>query len=77
MSPSTHAEPMYADLNIMLLKKLYLYTLDLFMYKFSNGMLPELFADAFTHVNTIRDRNTRMYINNNLCLLPYKTTRSQ
>ena len=62
VSPRTHAEPLYADLNIMPLKKLYLYTVGLFMYKFSNDMLPEIFDDMFTHVNTIHDRNTRQSI---------------
>ena len=77
VSPRTHAEPLYADLNIMPLKKLYLYTVGLFMYKFSNDMLPEIFDDMFTHVNTIHDRNTRQSIKKHLYIPLYVTTRSQ
>ena len=75
--PRTHVESLYVDLNIMPLKKLYLYTVGLCMYKFSNGMLPEMFVDMFTPVNNIHDRNTRQSAKNHLYVPLYTTTRSQ
>ena len=73
----THVESLYVDLNIMPLKKLCLYTVGLCMYKFSNGMLPEMFVDMFTPVNNIHDRNTRQSAKNNLYVPLYTTSRSQ
>ena len=75
--PRTHVESLYADLNIMPLKKMYLYTVGLFMYKFNNDMLPEMFVDMFAHVSTIHDRNTRQSARNHLYVALYTTSRSQ
>ena len=75
--PRTHVESLYADLNIMPLKKMYLYTVGLFMYKFNNDMLPEMFVDMFTHVSTIHDRNTRQSATNHLYVPLYTTSCSQ
>ena len=58
-------------------KKLYLHTVDLFMYKFSNSMLPDMSVDMFTHVNTIHDLNTRHSAKNHLYVPLYATSCSQ
>ena len=47
VTPRTNTDPLYSALNIMPLKSLYTYAIGLFMYKFSNEMLPELFANMF------------------------------
>ena len=75
--PRTHVESMYADLNTMPIKKMYLYTVGLFMYKFNNDMLLEMFVDMFTHVSMIHDRNTRQSARNHLYVPLYTTSRSQ
>ena len=75
--PRTHVESLYADLNIMPLKKMYLYTAGLFMYKFNNDMLPEMFVDMFTHVSPIHDQNTRQSARNHLYVPLCTTSRSQ
>ena len=46
----TDAVALYVKLNILPLKKLYVYNVGLFMYKYDNDMLHELFADMFTPV---------------------------
>ena len=75
--PRTHVEYLYAAINTMPLKKMYLYTVGSFMYKFKNDMLQEMFVDMFTHVSTIHDRNTRQSARNHLYVPLYTTSRSQ
>ena len=40
ITPRTNTDPLYSALNIMPLKSLYMYAIGLFMYRFSNEMLP-------------------------------------
>ena len=51
----TDAIALYVKLNILPLKKLYVYNVGLFMYKYDNDMLHELLADMFTLVCNIHN----------------------
>ena len=53
VTPCTNTDPLHSALNIMPLKSLYMYAIGLFMYKSSNEMFPELFANMFIHVKSI------------------------
>ena len=66
VTPRPTTDPLYSALNIMPLKSLYMYVIGLFMYKFSNEMLPELFANMFIHVDEVHSYNTRNSANSHL-----------
>ena len=57
--PRTHTDNLFVQFDIFPVKKLYVYTIGIVMYKYDNGMLPELFCDMFTLVNHIHDHETR------------------
>ena len=59
------------------LKSLYMYAIGLFMYKFSNEMLPELFANMFIHVDEVHSYNTRNSANSYLYTSFHRTRRGQ
>ena len=50
-----HTEPIFKSLNILPLNSLYYYRIGLFMYKLSNGLLPEALNELYikTNKNTI------------------------
>ena len=75
--PRTNADALYVKLNILPLKKLYIYNVGLFMYKYDNDMLPELFVNMFTPVQNIHDYNTRAATEHHLYVTFHGTTRSQ
>ena len=77
VTPRTNTVTLYSELNIMPLKSLYMYAIGLFMYKFSNVMLPELFANMFTQVDEVHTYNTRNSANNHLCTSFHPTRRGQ
>ena len=59
LPPRTHTDNLFVQFDIFPVKKLYVYTIGIVMYKYDNGMLPELFCDMFTLVNHIHDHETR------------------
>ena len=50
---------MHVKLNLLPLKKLYVYDTGLLMYKYDNDILPELYADIFTPVCNIHNHDIR------------------
>ena len=66
VTPCTNTDPLHSALNIMPLKSLYMYAIGLFMYKSSNEMFPELFANMFIHVDEVHSYNTRNSANSHL-----------
>ena len=75
--PRTNVDVLYVKLNILPLKTLYIYNVGLFMYKYDNDMLPELFLDMLTPVRNIHDFNTRAATEHNLYVTFHGTTRSR
>ena len=51
--PRTNVERLYVTMGILSLKRIYNYAIGLFMYKYVNNMLPELFVDFFSNVTYI------------------------
>ena len=75
--PRTNVKYLYIQHHILTMKQLYHYNLGLFMYKYSNGMLPEIFADFFIKVEEIHSYNTRSSSAQHLFIHPRRTTRGQ
>ena len=73
----TSSDHLYCELNILKLKKLYLYAVGLCMYKYENDMLPELFKDMFIKVTDVHEHDTRNATTNQLYIPIYGTVRGQ
>ena len=52
--PRTNADNLYLELDILPVKKIFVYIISIFMYRYMNGMLPELFLDMFNPIIDIR-----------------------
>ena len=77
VTPHTNTDPLCSALNTMPLKSLYTYAIGLFMYRFSNEMLPELLANMFIHVDEVHSYNTRNSANSHLYTSFHQTQRGQ
>ena len=75
--PRTSADNLYLELDILPVKKIFVHAISIFMYKYVNGMLPELFLDMFTPVSEIHNYDTRQAINKNLFVSVKSTSRGQ
>ena len=71
--PRTSADNLYLELDIHPVKKIFVHAICIFMYKYVNGTLPELFLDMFTPVSEIHNYDTRRAINKNL-FVSFKST---
>ena len=54
-----HTSPIFYNLKILNLRRLYVYFVEIFLYKYKRQELPESFKDFFTVVSTIHQHNTR------------------
>ena len=77
VSRRTSSDHLYCELNILKLKKLYLYAVGLCMYKYENDMLPELFKDMFIKVTDVHEHDTRNATTDQLYIPIYGTVRGQ
>ena len=73
----TSSDHSYCELNILKLKKLYLYAVCLCMYKYENDMLLELFKDIFIKVTDVHEHDTRNATTDLLYIPIYGTVRGQ
>ena len=75
----TSADHLYCELNILKLKKLYLYAVGLCLYKYENenNMLPELFKDLFIKVTDVPEHDTSNATTDHLYIPIYGTVRGQ
>ena len=55
----THTESLFKELNIRTIEKLNVFSVQLFMFKFSNAMLPAVFSDFFVVNADVHDYDTR------------------
>ena len=56
----SNTDPLFKKCKILKLHQIYLYTVQLFMYKFNNRMLPEVFIDFFVKNRNVHSVNTRI-----------------
>ena len=54
-----HSPPLFADLNTLTVQDINKLQTALFMYKYHNNLLPDIFTDYFVKANTIHGYNTR------------------
>ena len=73
--PLTHTEPLYKKLKLLPLKGIYVYTISLFMFKFTSGMLPNIFSNMFQYSSIHNPYQTRQ--SNALYIHFCSTNRSQ
>ena len=75
--PRINADNLYLELDIFPVKKSFAHAISIFMYKYMNGMLPELFLDIFTLISDIHSYDTRQTKNKNLFVSFKSTSRGQ
>ena len=54
-----HSEPLFIDLSILPFDKMYFNRISIFMYKQSNGLLPNVMNELYISKNEIHKHNTR------------------
>ena len=54
-----HTLPLFYNLNLLQLKDIYIYCVQLFMYKYHHGRLPPVFFDFYVRNNSVHDYQTR------------------
>ena len=54
-----HTKPLFEDLKVLTIEKLYVYAIQMFMFKFNNSQLPHIFHDFFVLNTDIHNYNTR------------------
>ena len=54
-----HTEPIFKQLNILPVNKLYYNRIGIMMYKYNNGQLPEVMSELYKQNNQIHSHNTR------------------
>ena len=57
--PRTHTEPLFKAMNILDISQIRDYSITLFMYKMSNGMLPSMFEIMFIQTSDVHSYPTR------------------
>ena len=56
---STHTKPIFKLLNILTFRQLYVYSIQMFMYKYNSGLLPTIFGNMFKLNQDVHSYNTR------------------
>ena len=54
-----HTDPIFAELKILRISEIYVYSLQLLLYKYHHMLLPGIFADIFVSNDSIHGYNTR------------------
>ena len=54
-----HTAPLFENLEILTLRKLYVYSIQIFMFKFHHKLLPRIYLDYFVTNYDVHDYNTR------------------
>ena len=55
----THTEPIFAKYKLLTLSKIYIYSVQLFMYKFHHNKLPDIFSKFYLKNRLVSNRETR------------------
>ena len=75
--PRTNVDNLYIMHNILSVKRLYSYNIGLFMYKYSNQLLPDVFNNLFTKLADVHEYNTRNASPQHVYVCFQGTTRGQ
>ena len=75
--PRTNVDHLYIQQNILSVNRLYYYNIGIFMYKFSNSMLPEMFDSFFSRIEDTHSYHTRQSSAKHLYVNFRSTSRGQ
>ena len=76
--PRTNVDHLYIQQNILSVNRLYYYNIWIFMYKFSNSMLPEMFHSFFSKIEDRHSYHTRQSSAKKfICEFPKNITRTK
>ena len=75
--PRTNVDHLYIQQNILSVNRLYYYNIGIFMYKFSNSMLPEMFDSFFSKIEDTHSYHTRQSSAKHLYVNFRSTSRGQ
>ena len=56
---SVHTKPIFKLLNILTFRQLYVYSIQMFLYKYNSGLLPTMFYNMFKINLDVHSDNTR------------------
>ena len=56
---SAHTKPIFKLLNILKFRQLYVYSIQMFLYKYNSGLLPTIFYNMFELNQDVHSYNTR------------------
>ena len=59
----SESEPLFKQLKIMKVTEIYIYSVQLFCYKYRNKLLPDTFSDFFMYNHEVHSHNTRQQDN--------------
>ena len=54
-----HTNPLFFSMEVLLLRKIFLYKVGLIMYKYSNNLLPEFISLLYLGNDSIHEHNTQ------------------
>ena len=75
--PRTNIDIFYVEINILTVKRIYNYSIGLFMYKYVNKMTPDVFDNFFRNISDIHQYNTRNATQKQFYITYRGTTRGQ
>ena len=56
-----HTQPLFKKLKLFTIAELYIYSIQLFCYKYHHNLLPNIFCELFTYHHNIHDHRTRQH----------------
>ena len=57
-----HSEPLFCELNLLPLCKIYIMNVQMFMFKYYHGLLPKVFENMFTSNTSVHEHYTRQQV---------------
>ena len=75
--PRTNMDRFYVEMSILTVKRIYNYSIGLFMYKYVNKMTPDVFHNFFRNISNIHQHNTRNATRKQFYITYRGTTRGQ
>ena len=75
--PRTNMDRFYVEMSVLTVKRIYNYSIGLFMYKYVNKMTPDVFDNFFRNISDIHQHNTRNATQKQFYITYRGTTRGQ
>ena len=75
--PRTNMDRFYVEMSILTVKRIYNYSIGLFMYKYVNKMTPDVFDNFFRKISDMHQHNARNVTQKQFYITSRGTTRGQ